>query len=107
MAEASPEPVHFSAARCESCGRVVPDAALEEGGWCPECRERRTRRLGTWPHVIAGLIVLPFAVWVLVLDKSAFLPWYAWLVPLAAAYYLGFRIGREAVKGYLRMRRDR
>ena len=58
-------------------------------------------------ELIAALIVVPFAIWVWGLDKAEFLPAYAWLLPLAAAYYLGFRIGREAVKGYLRWRRAR
>lgn len=61
----------------------------------------------TGPHIIAALIVVPFAVWVWGLERSDYLPPYAWLIPLAAAYYLGFRIGREAIKGYLRWRRVR
>ena len=30
----------------------------------------------------------------------------AWLLPLAAAYYLGLRIGREVVRGVLRAREE-
>lgn len=58
-----------------------------------------------WRHSVAALIVLPFAIWILQLEKLEFLPQTAWLLPLAAAYYLGYRIGREVVKGYSRWRR--
>ena len=65
---------------------------------------KRTARAA---HLIAILIVLPFAVWVLVGGRSGYFSLYAWLLPLAAAYYLGLRIGRELTKGYLRWRRSR
>ncbi len=102
----TPEP-HFAGAVCDGCGKVVPQKALDSNRWCAECRPRLQKRLRLTPHIIAALIVLPFAVWVWRLDKSAFLPGYAWLLPLAAAYYLGLRIGRETMKGYLRWRRTR
>ena len=56
------------------------------------------------PHAIAAIITLPFAVWVLVGDKSGVLSPAAWVLPLAAAYYLGLRIGREVTKGIRRAR---
>lgn len=95
----------FTGAVCSGCGGVHPDEALDENRWCPECQKRMQRRIRVGQHVIAALIVLPFAVWVLTLEKFDFLPAYAWLLPLAAAYYLGLRIGREALRGYLRWRR--
>jgi len=58
-------------------------------------------------HLIAALITVPFAIWILRLDTGNFLPRAAWLLPLAAAYYLGFRIGGEVVKGYVRWRDTR
>jgi len=56
---------------------------------------------------VAILVVLPFAIWVIRLEKLDFLPQVAWLLPLSAAYYLGFRIGKEVVKGYTRWNRSR
>lgn len=56
-------------------------------------------------HVVALLVLAPFALWILWVKKAAFLPWYAWLLPAAAAYYLGWRIGGEGLKGYARWRR--
>jgi hypothetical protein len=106
MAEAR-QVLQFSGTRCEACGQPRPEGALDEQGWCAECRRRSERRVKIGQHLIAAAIVLPFAIWVLVLEKSAFLPWYAWLLPLAAAYYLGQRIGRESIKGYIRWRRIR
>ena len=37
-------------------------------------------------------------------DTSGVLPTAAWGLPLAAAYYLGLRIGREVTKGIMRAR---
>jgi len=56
------------------------------------------------PHAIAAIITIPFAIWILVGDKSGVLPLTAWVLPLAAAYYLGLRIGREVTKGVRRAR---
>lgn len=97
--------IEFSGAVCSGCGRVRPEAELDENRWCSECQERMRKRIRIGQHLIATAIVLPFAVWVLLVEKYDFLPFYAWLLPLAAAYYLGLRIGRESIKGYLRWRR--
>ncbi|MDH3297899.1 MAG: hypothetical protein OEM23_03780 [Gemmatimonadota bacterium] len=56
------------------------------------------------PHAIAAIITLPFAIWILVGEPSGVLPTAAWGLPLAAAYYLGLRIGREVTKGVRRAR---
>ena len=96
-----------AAARCRACGHPHPEDELDDAGWCRSCQadlERRTRKA---PHLIAAAIVLPFAVWIVVGGRFGILPPYAWLLPLAAAYYLGFRIGRELVKGWIRWRRTR
>lgn len=107
MTDPAAETPRFAGAACHACGRVHPEGSLDDDGWCPECRPRMRRRMRIVPHVIAALVVVPFAVWVWRLDRGEFLPPYAWLIPLAAAYYLGLRIGREAVKGYTRWRRVR
>lgn len=99
--------LQFAGERCRGCGEVRPEENLDEHRWCEACRERLEARIRWGTHAVALLIVVPFAVWVLFLDKSAYLPPYAWLIPLAAAYYLGLRIGREALKGYARWRRLR
>lgn len=52
-----------------------------------------------FPHVIALAITVPFGIWILAGDIHGVLPTGAWALPLAAAYYLGFRIGRELTKG--------
>ncbi len=56
------------------------------------------------PHAIALAITVPFAIWILVGDTRGVLPTAAWAMPLAAAYYLGLRIGREVTKGVRRAR---
>ncbi|UCG76600.1 MAG: hypothetical protein JSV95_04715 [Gemmatimonadota bacterium] len=95
------------AARCRACGAFHPESDLDDAGWCRTCNadlERRTRKA---PRLIAAAIVLPFAVWVVLGGHFGVLPRYAWLLPLAAAYYLGLRIGREVMKGYARWRQTR
>lgn len=56
------------------------------------------------PHGIAAAVTIPFAVWVALGDTSGVLRTAAWGLPLAAAYYLGLRIGREVTKGVIRAR---
>lgn len=107
MPEPGRQVLQISGERCRACGEPRPAGALDESGWCADCRAVTERRVRIGQHVIAAAIVLPFGIWVLVLEKSAYLPWYAWLLPLAAAYYLGLRIGREAIRGYERWRRIR
>lgn len=93
-------------ARCRECGAPNSRDDLDEYGWCPACQAALRRRTGRVAHLIALLIVLPFAVWILVSERSGYFSLYAWLLPLAAAYYLGLRIGRELARGYLRWRRS-
>ncbi len=96
--------LRFQGAACDGCGSIPPRGALDEDGWCDECRPRMRRRLRFWRHAVALLITVPFAVWVWRLDRGAYLPPVAWSLPLLAAYYLGLRIGGEVVKGYSRWR---
>lgn len=94
-------------ADCRECGASNSPANLDVYGWCPACQAALRRRTWRAAHVIAVLIVIPFAIWILVGGRSGYFPLYAWLLPLGAAYYLGLRIGRELAKGYLRWRRSR
>ena len=94
-------------ARCRECGTASPREDLDLHGWCPACVAGMRRRTMRVAHLIALLIVLPFAIWILVGRRSGYFPLYVWLLPLAAAYYLGLRIGRELARGYLRWRRGR
>ena len=100
-------PLRLDAPRCRVCGGVRPEDELDEYGWCPDCQERLERKVRIGKHLVALLVVVPFALWIATLDRGEFLPRWAWLLPLAAAYYLGLRIGREGLKGYVRWRRSR
>jgi hypothetical protein len=62
---------------------------------------------GRWtPHLVAAAVTIPFAIWIATSDIQGVLSPTAWLLPLAAAYYLGLRIGREVVRGIRRARSD-
>ena len=91
---------------CRECGATSPREDLDLYGWCPACRAGLRRRTSRAAHLVALIIVVPFAIWILVGGRSGYFPAYAWLLPLAAAYYLGLRIGRELARGYLRWRRS-
>jgi len=97
----------FGGVGCEACGEILPENALDEDGWCDACRPRQRRRMSRGRHLIATAVTLPFAIWILRLDKAEFLPRAMWLLPLAAAYYLGFRIGGEVMKGHTRWKHTR
>ncbi len=89
------------------CGSPSHRSALDRHLWCDTCRVHLERRARRWQHAIALLITLPFAIWIMLEGTKGFFPNYAWFLPLAAAYYLGMRIGREVTKGALRARRER
>lgn len=58
-------------------------------------------------HLTGLAFTAPFALWVALESSFEVLSVYAWLLPLAAAYYLGYRVGGELVKGYVRWSRAR
>ena len=92
---------------CRLCGRESKRSGLDRYLWCHACRSAVDRRAKRWRHAIAAGITLPFAVWIVLEGTNGTLPPYARLLPLAAAYYLGMRIGGEVMKGVLRARREK
>ena len=90
---------------CRSCGEDLPESTLDEDGWCTQCRWALVKTAARGQHLIAFLVTLPFAIWIAVEGTRGYFPVYAWAIPLAAAYYLGMRIGREIVRGWVRSRR--
>ncbi len=82
-----------------------PESTFDEWGWCPRCHAELEAKAARGQHGIALLVTLPFAVWIAVQGRRGYFPLYAWAIPLAAAYYLGMRIGREVVRGWVRSRR--
>ena len=91
---------------CRNCGEELPQSTLDEHGWCPQCSRDLERTAARGQHLIAALITIPFAIWIAVEGTRGYFPLYAWAIPLAAAYYLGMRIGREVVRGWVRSRRE-
>lgn len=90
---------------CRNCGELFPMEELDRWLWCHPCALGLERRARRGQHLIAALITLPFIVWILVEGTGSVLPTYAWALPLLAAYYLGSRIGRVLIRGYVRGRR--
>ncbi|MFO7586907.1 MAG: hypothetical protein R6X22_02450 [Gemmatimonadota bacterium] len=90
---------------CRACGVEFPESTLDEARWCPQCHADLETAAARGQHVIALLVTLPFAIWIVREGTRGYFPLYAWAIPLAAAYYLGMRIGREVVRGWTRSRR--
>ncbi len=99
------DPDDGDALSCRSCGAPHAPSDLDQYLWCPACRSGLERRARRGQHLIAGLITLPFFLWILIEGTGGVLPTYAWALPLLAAYYLGSRIGRVLIRNYLRSRR--
>ena len=91
---------------CRGCGEDLPQSTLDDNGWCPQCSWALEKTAARGQHFIAASITLPFAIWIAVEGTRGYFPVYAWAIPLAAAYYLGMRIGREVVRGWVRSRRE-
>jgi hypothetical protein len=91
---------------CQRCEEPYPRDSLDRWLWCPPCRSQLERQARRGQHLIAALITAPFLIWILIEGTGGVLPTYAWSLPLLAAYYLGSRIGRVLIRGYLRARRD-
>ncbi|MDT8435811.1 MAG: hypothetical protein RRA92_03555 [Gemmatimonadota bacterium] len=89
---------------CRRCGTEFPESTLDDGRWCPQCHGALESAAARGQHAIAALVTLPFAVWIFIEGTRGYFPVYAWAIPLAAAYYLGMRIGREVVRGWYRSR---
>lgn len=94
-------------ANCAACRRLHPTDELDDRLWCPECVEALQRRMRRGRHLTGLAFTAPFALWVALESSFEVLSVYAWLLPLAAAYYLGYRVGGELVKGYVRWSRAR
>jgi predicted nucleic acid-binding Zn ribbon protein len=107
MSPAAPDSIHFQGSDCEGCGKAFPANTLDDDDLCETCRPIMKRRLRRGRHLIAALVTLPFAIWVLTLDRGATLAQPVWILPLAGAYYLGLRIGGEVVRGYARWNKTR
>ena len=90
--------------RCASCRELYPTSALDQRLWCPPCRDELARKLRWGSHVTALAITVPFAVWVYMVRTTEVLSPWAWVLPRGAAYYLGWRIGKELIKGWVRLK---
>jgi uncharacterized protein YbaR (Trm112 family) len=90
---------------CKHCAEFYPRSALDRHLWCPPCRTQLERQAKRGQHLIAALITLPFLIWIVVEGTEGVLPSYAWILPLLAAYYLGSRIGRVLIRGFMRAKR--
>jgi hypothetical protein len=96
---------HAERQPCASCRDLYPHSDLDRQLWCPACRAELGRRVRWGRHAAALLVTIPFAIWILLEGRGGVLPTWAWLLPLGAAYFLGYRIGREVMRGYVRVKR--
>lgn len=97
--------LQFQGTACDVCGEVRPRATIDTNHWCEDCRPRMLKRLRVWRHATALVVALPIAAWVFIHPTFGRQPLMLWSLFVIAAYYLGFRFGREVMKVYTRLRR--
>lgn len=89
---------------CKRCGRSSPAGEVDDSGWCAECRAKVIRRATLAAHVAVvatavGLIVILFA---LVRASPQFLV--LWLVLVAGACFVLFKLVRRVAFEWYRAR---
>lgn len=99
------EGLQFQGVACDACGEVYPRGTLDPNHWCEACRPRMLKRMRLWRHVVALVVALPIAVWIFSHPTFHRRPLMLWVLFVIAAYYLGYRLGREVMKVYTRLRR--
>ncbi|MDX1579895.1 MAG: hypothetical protein R3266_15535 [Gemmatimonadota bacterium] len=99
--------LRFEGVACDVCGEVFTREELDRHHWCEACRPAMLRRMRLWRHLVAVVVTLPIAVWVFTHPTFDRQPLALWALLVLAAYYLGYRLGREVVRIYLRVRGPR
>lgn len=91
-------------APCRSCGRSAAAEELDAGGWCPGCRRTVIRRATVtgWVIALLGSGGLAYLLFVVLQLGQRFLM--AWLLLLAAVYYILYKLTRRVAFELFRAR---
>ena len=90
---------------CIRCLREWPIEDLDRLLWCTECLARARRRAIVRGWTAGGVLALVLTLYVgLWIQPDFSLIPTAWVLMLAAAFYLGARVARESLFGWDRIR---
>jgi bacteriorhodopsin len=95
---------HGDSGTCIRCLEVKDMAVLDRLFWCEQCRERAMRRATRIGRIFAMAVTLLLVLWIAVFvqpDRDLILS--AWVVAIAAMFYLSMRISREVAYGSMRL----
>jgi hypothetical protein len=95
---------HGESGTCVRCLEVKDMAVLDRIFWCDSCRERAMRRAAWIGRAIGFTLTLLLVLWIAVFvqpDRDLILS--AWVVAIAAMFYLLQRISREIAYGGMRL----
>jgi len=89
-----------------TCVRCLEQKDVEEMDrllWCESCREMARKRAGVWGWVFGSVLAVSLALWIwVVIGPSSNLIIPGWIATVAAALWIGSRVGREVAYGILR-----
>lgn len=95
---------HGETGTCVRCLEVQDMALIDRIFWCESCRARAMRRATRIGRVVAFTLTTLLILWIaLVVQPARDLILSAWIVAIAAAFYLAMRISREVAYGAMRL----
>jgi hypothetical protein len=89
---------------CKRCGRLTPASEVDDSGWCAECRAAVIHRATIAAHaaVVATAVGLIIVLFALVRASPQFLV--LWLVLVAGACFVLFKLVRRVAFEWYRAR---
>jgi uncharacterized paraquat-inducible protein A len=92
------------AAPCRNCGHSFAAEELDAGGWCPRCRRAVIRRatVAGWTVALLGAGGLAYLLFIVLELGQRFL--LAWLLLVAAVYYILYKLTRRVAFEMFRAR---
>lgn len=88
-----------------TCVRCLEEKDVEEMDrllWCKACQNAARRRAGVWGWGFGILLAILLALWIWIVTKPSDLIIGGWIATVAAALFIGSRIGKEVAFGVIR-----
>jgi len=88
-----------------TCVRCLEEKDVEEMDrllWCASCRESARERAGIWGWIVGGVfsVALALYIWLAIRPSDLIIP--GWIATVAAALWIGSRVGKEVAYGAIR-----
>ena len=89
-----------------TCIRCLEEKDVEEMDrllWCESCQEAARQRATLWGWGFGGLLAALLGLWIWLVMQPTQLIIGGWIATVAAALWIGSRVGREVAYGVLRL----